>query len=126
MNIKPNILLVGEGALCFNQAIINDHYECNHVFTGDEALEALVENKYTLILSDFRLQDVKGDSLHSSLRTRGDHTPLVFLTDKEDLDAVQNLKICCGGGYMLSPAIDEQFLILLKEAGQRNHEGDCV
>lgn len=126
MNAKPTALLIGEVSNNFNQHLIQDHYECNYVKTAEEALRILSQQSFSVLISDYRLLDLKGNVFHDTLRSRGDHTPIVFLANQEDLIEVEKMKICCGGGHLLQPSSDSFILNVIKEASLRIHERDCV
>ena len=59
-------------------------YEVKSCFDGVEALEALEENSYSLIVSDVMMPRMDGFSLAESVRLTDKNTPILFMTAKDD------------------------------------------
>ncbi|MBR2480143.1 MAG: response regulator transcription factor [Clostridia bacterium] len=59
-------------------------YEVKSCSNGVEALEALEECKYSLILSDIMMPQMDGFELAESIRLTDKTTPIIFMTAKDD------------------------------------------
>lgn len=59
-------------------------YEVKSCYDGAEALKALEESKYAMILSDIMMPNVDGFALAESVRLTDKQTPILFMTAKDD------------------------------------------
>ena len=59
-------------------------YEVKSCFDGVEALEALEESAYALIVSDVMMPRMDGFALAESIRMTDKQTPILFMTAKDD------------------------------------------
>ncbi len=59
-------------------------YEVKSCFDGVEALEALEESAYALIVSDVMMSRMNGFALAESIRMTDKQTPILFMTAKDD------------------------------------------
>ena len=59
-------------------------YEVKSCFDGVEALEALEESAYSLIVSDVMMPRMDGFALAESVRLTDKQTPILFMTAKDD------------------------------------------
>ncbi len=59
-------------------------YEVKSCFDGEEALEALKENTFSLIISDIMMPKMDGFELAESVRLIDKTTPIIFMSAKDD------------------------------------------
>lgn len=72
------------------------------VSNGTAALSAIEKSRPDLVLLDVMLPDMNGFSVARAVRNRGDDTPIIFLTAKDDVaDKVTGLGI--GDDYITKP-----------------------
>ena len=57
----------------------------DHQLTGLDGYHALMTEEFSVILMDVMLPDVSGFELVRNYRAAGKHTPILFLTAKDDL-----------------------------------------
>ena len=64
---------------------------------AEEALDILKQERFTIILSDYRMEGMDGVTFCEQLRARGDDTPLVLLSGAPDkagvLKAIHHSKV---------------------------------
>ena len=80
-----NILLLEDDKILsetIEDALMDEGYECDAVYTGNEALEFTYKKKYDLYLLDINVPGILGNELLEELRSAGDMTPTVFITSK--------------------------------------------
>lgn len=59
-------------------------YEVKSCFDGVEALNALEENVYSMIISDVMMPNMDGYALAENVRLTDKNTPIIFMTAKDD------------------------------------------
>ncbi len=59
-------------------------YEVKSCFDGKSALSESVENSYSLIISDIMMPEMDGFELAESIRRGDNHTPIIFMSAKDD------------------------------------------
>ncbi|MBQ7236733.1 MAG: response regulator transcription factor [Clostridia bacterium] len=59
-------------------------YEVKSCFDGVEALKALEENVYSMIISDVMMPNMDGYALAENVRLTDKNTPIIFMTAKDD------------------------------------------
>lgn len=62
----------------------NYGYEVKACFDGVQALEEWEKTKYDLLLTDIMMPRLDGFSLTQKLRGKGDQTPVIFMSAKDD------------------------------------------
>lgn len=62
----------------------NYGYEVKACFDGEQALEEWEKTKYDLLLTDIMMPRLDGFSLTQKLRGKGDQTPVIFMSAKDD------------------------------------------
>lgn len=65
-------------------SLSNYGYEVKSCFDGQQALEEWEKTKYDLLLTDIMMPRLDGFSLTQKLRGRGDQTPVIFMSAKDD------------------------------------------
>ena len=61
-------------------------YECTAVSNGVKALEKQNKGKFDLIILDYMMPEMDGSQVCETLRKRGDHTPILFLSAAKDME----------------------------------------
>ena len=60
-------------------------FEVDDFDNGDEALDAIYENRYDLLLLDIRVPGIDGFQLIENIRNEGIYTPVIILTSLTDM-----------------------------------------
>lgn len=66
--------------------LAHEGYEVDTASNGSEALEALRENRYDIVVMDIMMPVMNGIDALKALRQRGDLTPVLLLTAKTEVD----------------------------------------
>lgn len=81
-------ILVVEDELSMNglvcQCLRDNGYEVKACFNGEEALSALEDNAYSMIISDIMMPKMDGFQLAQSVRLTDKQTPILFMSAKDD------------------------------------------
>lgn len=82
------------------EALTDDGYSVDSCYNGVEALEYMECASYDVIVLDIMMPKMDGLTLVRTLRSRGDATPVLFLTSRDSVaDKVEGLE--SGGDYYL-------------------------
>lgn len=87
----------------FSHVLTKHGYSVTGVVNGSEALTALDQSYYDLIISDIMMPNVDGYELVRSIRSTGSTTPVLMITAK---DAFDDMRIGFASGtddYMVKP-----------------------
>ena len=109
----------------FQHVLNKNGYTVNGVSDGKEALEALDDDYYDLIISDIMMPEMDGYELVSSLREAGNNIPVMMITAKDAFDDMRLGFLSGTDDFMVKPVnINEMVLrvgALLRRA-QMIHE----
>ncbi|MBU6454615.1 MAG: response regulator transcription factor [Cyanobacteria bacterium REEB67] len=79
------------------------NFSCECVFTGKDAERCMKEGVYDAIILDWMLPDVSGYDLCLQYRQAGGQVPILFLTGKDDLTALELALEAGGDDYIAKP-----------------------
>ena len=87
----------------FSKVLTKNGYFTKCVENGMEALKALNEDFYDLIISDIMMPVMDGYELIKSLREQGNPTPVIIITAKDAFDDMQRGFLLGSDEYMVKP-----------------------
>ncbi len=87
----------------FERVLTKDGYAVTGVSNGKEALSALDESYYDIIISDIMMPVMDGHELVSNLRESGYTTPVLMITAKDAFDEMERGFMSGGDDYMVKP-----------------------
>ena len=94
-------------------------YAVDAVFTGREALDWAEAVSYDLIVLDIMLPVVDGLTVCRELRQRGDRTPVLMLTARDDVDDRVNGLDAGADDYLVKPFAMKELLARLRALTRR-------
>ena len=98
-------------------------FEVDAAYSGMEALKYLSESRYDVVVLDIMLPELDGNEVLRRMREKGDDTPVIMLTAKDELeDKVKSFNIGCDD-YITKPFSFEELLLRIK-AVLRRKQGD--
>ncbi len=96
----------------------------DHHLTGLDGYHALMTEEFSVILMDVMLPDVSGFELVRNYRAAGKHTPVLFLTAKDDLsDKIKGIEIG-GDDYLTKPFAFAELIVRIKSLLRRANQAD--
>ncbi|MGP4864210.1 heavy metal response regulator transcription factor [Psychrobacter sp. T6-5] len=96
----------------------------DHHLTGLDGYHALMTEEFSVILMDVMLPDVSGFELVRNYRAAGKHTPVLFLTAKDDLsDKIKGIEIG-GDDYLTKPFAFAELIVRIKSLLRRANQVD--
>ena len=87
----------------FAHVLIKNGYEVKEVGNGKEALDAMDNNFYDLIISDVMMPVMDGYELVRMLRDTGNNTPVLMITAKDAFDDMRIGILSGADDYMIKP-----------------------
>lgn len=85
----PNVLIVEDEEKTrdsLTEGLRMEHWEVSAATTGDEALKAMEESTFDLVIMDWMLPGRDGMEVLRFLRSRGNHVPVLLLTARGAVD----------------------------------------
>lgn len=96
----------------------------DHQLTGLDGYHAMMTEEFSVILMDVMLPDVSGFELVRNYRAAGKHTPVLFLTAKDDLDdKIKGIEIG-GDDYLTKPFAFAELIVRIKSLLRRTNQAD--
>ena len=95
-----------------------------HQSTGLDGYHALMSEEFNIVIMDVMLPDVSGFELVRNYRAAGKHTPVLFLTAKDDLsDRIKGIEIG-GDDYLTKPFAFAELIVRIKSLLRRANQAD--
>jgi len=114
----------------FQHVLIKNGYGVKGVSNGREALEAIEQEYYDLIISDIMMPEMNGYELVHSLREANDNTPIMMITAKDAFDDMRMGFLSGTDDYMVKPInVNEMVLrvgALLRRAQMINERRQTI
>lgn len=96
-------------------------YTVDTCFDGEEALNYLVPNQYDLIISDIMMPKKDGYEFLKEIRTKGDTTPFLLLTARDDIDDKIKGFNLGADDYLVKPFHFDELIARIRAMIRRNH-----
>lgn len=105
MRVLEILVAEDDRELCrlFAHVLIKNGYSVKEVSNGREALQALDEDYFDLIISDIMMPVMDGYELVRSLRDAGNTTPILMITAKDAFDDMRKGFLSGTDDYMVKP-----------------------
>ena len=98
----------------------------DHHMTGLDGYHALMTEDFSVVVMDVMLPDVSGFELIQRYRAAGKHTPVLFLTAKDDLsDRIKGIEIG-GDDYLTKPYATKELIARIRSTLRRHEEPKIV
>lgn len=114
----------------FQHVLVKNGYYVNGISNGREALNALDQDYYDLIISDIMMPVMDGYELVRSLREEGSTTPVLMITARDAFDDMRQGFLMGTDDYMIKPVnINEMVLrvgALLRRAQMINERRQTI
>lgn len=87
----------------FSHVLLKNRYAVKGVSNGREALDAMEQEYYDLVISDIMMPVLDGYSFVSQLRSAGNTTPVLMITAKDAFDDMRLGFLSGSDDYMIKP-----------------------
>ncbi|HYC29200.1 MAG TPA: sigma-54 dependent transcriptional regulator, partial [Chitinophagaceae bacterium] len=91
-------------------------YEVAEAYNGKKALEYLESNEPSLVMCDFRLEDMEGNVLLGKIKERYPHLPVIIITGYSDIKIAVEVMKMGAYDYITKPLFPDEILVTIKQA----------
>ncbi|HET7896512.1 MAG TPA: sigma-54 dependent transcriptional regulator, partial [Flavisolibacter sp.] len=91
-------------------------YEVLEAHSGKKALELLEETQPDLVMCDFRLEDMEGNTLLGKIKERYFHVPVIIMTGYSDIKIAVEVMKMGAFDYITKPLFPDEILVTIKKA----------
>lgn len=104
--------------MCFllDRFLSKHGFEVLQSYTGKRAFELLEENNVSLVLTDFRLEDIDGKTLLSRIKKTHPDMPIIIITGYSDVKIAVEVIKNGAFDYVTKPLFPDEILVKIKEA----------
>ena len=97
-------------------------YEVLEAYSGKKALELLDETQPDLVMCDFRLEDMEGNTLLGKIKERYFHVPVIIMTGYSDIKIAVEVMKMGAFDYITKPLFPDEILVTIKKALETSPE----
>jgi two-component system response regulator HydG len=91
-------------------------YEVLEAYNGKKALEILETVEPSLVMCDFRLEDMEGNVLLGKIKERYPHLPVIIITGYSDIKIAVEVMKMGAYDYITKPLFPDEILVTIKKA----------
>jgi len=105
------------------RGLVENGFNVDSVGTGDGAIQLAGDHEYDLVILDIMLPGIDGRTVLSRLRASNNHTPVIFLTARDQVeDRVSGLELGADD-YLIKPFAFSELLARIRTV-LRRHSGE--
>jgi two-component system, NtrC family, response regulator HydG len=91
-------------------------FEVLEAYNGKKALELLDETEPSLVMCDFRLEDMEGNVLLGKIKEKYPHLPVIIITGYSDIKIAVEVMKMGAYDYITKPLFPDEILVTIKKA----------
>ncbi len=99
-------------------------YQADFAHSGAKALKKFKEDKFDLVMSDYRLGDTEGGKLLSELKKVDPHANVIIFTGYEDVKTAVNVIKMGAFDYIVKPLIPDEVVAIVEKSFDRSHQNE--
>lgn len=99
-------------------------YEVLEAYNGKKALEILETTEPSLVMCDFRLEDMEGNVLLGKIKERYPHLPVIIITGYSDIKVAVEVMKMGAYDYITKPLFPDEILVTIKKALEDAEKGE--
>src|SRR5690242_4847467 len=99
-------------------------YEVLEAYNGKKALEILESTEPSLVMCDFRLEDMEGNILLGKIKERYPHLPVIIITGYSDIKIAVEVMKMGAYDYITKPLFPDEILVTIKKALEDAEKGE--
>ncbi len=122
----PKILIVDDDpAFCslLRTFLQKNSFETKEVYSGKECIKAIYEDKYDIVLTDFRLPDLDGIELLKNIKKKFFHMPVIIMTSYANIRTAVKAMQLGAFEYVTKPINPDEILISINDALEERQNG---
>ncbi|WP_163411230.1 response regulator [Flavobacterium ajazii] len=115
--VRKRILLVEDHQemQTYIQMVLHQ-FEVVQAFNGSEALQILKNQTFDIIITDYMMPVLDGESLVRELKNQNNKTPIIVLTARADQQGKLNMLRLGVDAYLNKPFVEEELLLLIQKS----------
>ena len=102
--------------LLLKRFLTRHNYNVIEAYSGKKALELLEETEPALVMCDFRLEDMEGNTLLGKIKERYYHLPVIIMTGYSDIKIAVEVMKMGAFDYITKPLFPDEILVTIKKA----------
>src|SRR5687767_2774805 len=91
-------------------------YEVSEVYSGKKALEIADEFRPDLVMCDFRLEDMDGNTVLVKMKEKFPYVPFIIITGYSDIKTAVEVMKLGAYDYVTKPLIPDEILMTIRKA----------
>jgi two-component system response regulator HydG len=99
-------------------------YEVMEAYNGKKALEILESTEPSLVMCDFRLEDMEGNVLLGKIKEKYPHLPVIIITGYSDIKIAVEVMKMGAYDYITKPLFPDEILVTIKKALEDAEKGE--
>jgi two-component system response regulator HydG len=100
-------------------------YEVLEAYNGKKALEILEETEPSLVMCDFRLEDMEGNVLLGKIKEKYPALPVIIITGYSDIKIAVEVMKMGAYDYITKPLFPDEILVTIKKALETPFAGEA-
>src|SRR6476469_9135299 len=100
-------------------------YEVLESYNGKKALELLETTEPSLVMCDFRLEDMEGNVLLGKIKEKYPHLPVIIITGYSDIKIAVEVMKMGAYDYITKPLFPDEILVTIKKALETSASNDA-
>src|SRR5215217_2967601 len=101
-------------------------YEVLEAYNGKKALELLETTEPSLVMCDFRLEDMEVNILLGKIKEKYPHLPVIIITGYSDIKIAVEVMKMGAYDYITKPLFPDEILVTIKQALETASKTDTV
>ena len=101
-------------------------YEVLESYSGKKALELLDSTEPSLVMCDFRLEDMEGNVLLGKIKEKYPHLPVIIITGYSDIKIAVEVMKMGAYDYITKPLFPDEILVTIKKALETSTQEETV
>src|SRR5215204_2771535 len=102
--------------LLLKRFLTRHNYNVIEAYSGKKALELLEETEPALVMCDFRLEDMEGNTLLGKIKEKYLHLPVIIMTGYSDIKIAVEVMKMGAFDYITKPLFPDEILVTIKKA----------
>ena len=102
--------------LLLKRFLTRHNYEVLEAYSGKKAMELLETTEPSLIMCDFRLEDMEGNVLLGKIKDIYPHMPVIIITGYSDIKIAVEVMKMGAYDYITKPLFPDEILVTIKKA----------
>ncbi|HUS03769.1 MAG TPA: response regulator [Chitinophagaceae bacterium] len=91
-------------------------FEVLEAYNGKKSLELLDETEPSLVMCDFRLEDMEGNVLLGKIKEKYPHLPVIIITGYSDIKIAVEVMKMGAYDYITKPLFPDEILVTIRKA----------